>query len=51
MFAAPEDNMRSAPPVTAIRPREVVVFDMREMLAAGPAMAAPAKNPDLIDKI
>jgi hypothetical protein len=51
MFAAPEDNMRPAPPVAAIRPRHSIEFGLHKMLAAGPAVTAPAEDPDLIDKI
>jgi hypothetical protein len=51
MFAAPEDDMRATAAVSAVRPRHVVVFGMRKMLAAGPAVTRPAKDPDLIDKI
>ena len=51
MFAAPKDDMRAAAPISAIWPGHRIEFRPHKMLAARPAMAAPAKDPDLIDKI
>jgi hypothetical protein len=51
MFTALEDNMGAATAVSAVRAGHVGVFGMCKMLAAGPAVPGPAKDPDLIDKI
>ena len=51
ILAAPEDNMCAPAAVPTVRSCQVIVFDMREMLASGAAMPAPAKDPDLIDKV
>jgi hypothetical protein len=37
--------------IPAIRPGHRIVLGTHKMFAACPAMSAPAKNPDLVDKI
>ena len=51
VFAAPKDDMRAPAAIPAIRAGHRVILGAHKMLAACPAMSAPAKYPDLIDKI
>jgi hypothetical protein len=51
IFAPPKDDVGAPAAVSAIRPRHRIVLGAHKMLAACPAMPAPAKYPDLIDKI
>jgi hypothetical protein len=51
VFASPKDDMPAAAPISPIRPCHRIELRPHKMLAARPAMPAPAKDPDLIDKI
>jgi hypothetical protein len=43
--------MCATPAIAAVRPRHVIIFGVCKMLAAGPAMTRPGKDPYLIYEI
>ena len=51
VFVAPQDDMRAAAAITPVGAGQRIVFGAHKMFDTGAAMAAPAKNPDLIYKI
>jgi hypothetical protein len=51
VFASPKDDMAAAASVAPIRARHGIELGPHEMLAAGSAVPASAKDPDLVDKI
>jgi len=51
VFASPEDDMAATAAVATVGSRHGIEFRLHKMLAAGAAMPAPAKDPDLVDKV
>jgi hypothetical protein len=51
MIASPKDDMPAPAAVAPIRARHGIELGPHEMLAAGSAVPASAKDPDLVDKI
>jgi hypothetical protein len=51
IFAPPKDDMRAPAAISTIRPGHRIELRPHKMLAARATMPAPAKDPDLIDKI
>ena len=51
MGAPAKDDMAAASAIAPVGTRHIIEFGLHKMLAAGAAMPASGKDPDLIDKV